>query len=191
MDEDYILKLKQGRSGCSGVTLREILKHLRSEYATMDDVVYEDLMKRFREPINMNALIYKYFRKQQKCQLRSQDSDDPISEKGMMIQLTTHLGKTGLINKQGNKLCNQSEAADKPWDKGKKWFCKAIKELRGEMRLEGAGTTFKANTVVKPTTAKIAYNVLSARWWRPQWPSPTPWTPTLLRSRRSPTELQS
>ena len=69
-----------------------------TEYATMDGVVYKDLMKRFREPPGMDAPIDKYFRKQQECQLRSQDSDDPITDKGMVIQLTTSLGETGLIN---------------------------------------------------------------------------------------------
>ena len=62
IDEDYILELKEGRSGCSGITLLEILKHLRNEYATIDDVVYKGLMKRFREPPDMGALIDKYLR---------------------------------------------------------------------------------------------------------------------------------
>ena len=55
--------MKEGRSGYSDVTLLQILKHLRTEYATMDDVVYKDLMKRFREPPDMDAPIDKYFRK--------------------------------------------------------------------------------------------------------------------------------
>ena len=48
----------------------------------MDGVVYKDLMKRFRKLPDMDAPIDKYFRKQQKCQFRSQDFDDPISERG-------------------------------------------------------------------------------------------------------------
>ena len=157
VDEDYILELKQGRSGYSGVTLIEILKHLRTEYATMDDVVYKDLMNNFREPPDMDAPIDKYFRKQQECHLRSQDADDPISDKGMVIQLTTHLGETGLINKQVTKFKKQ-DAADKTWDKGKKWFRKALKELRDEARLEGADSAFKANAAVKHTTTEAACN---------------------------------
>ena len=98
IDEDYILESKEGQSGYSDVTLLEILKHLRNEYATMDDVVYKELMRRFREPPDMDALIDKYFRKQEECQLRSQDADDPITDKRMAIQLTTHMGETGLIN---------------------------------------------------------------------------------------------
>ena len=158
IDEDYILELKEGRSGYSGITLLAILKHLRSEYATMDDVVYKGLMKRFREPPDMDAPIDKYFRKQQECQLRSQDSDDPVTEKGMVIQLTTHMGETGVINKQVTKFRNQMEATEKTWDKAKKWFRRALKELRDEARLEGADTAFKANAAVKPSTAEAAYN---------------------------------
>ena len=124
----------------------------------MDDVVYKGLMKRFREPPDMDAPIDKYFQKQQECQLRSQDSDDPITDKGMVIRLTTHMGETGLINKQVAKFCNQTEAVDKTCDKAKKWFRKALKELRNEARLQGADTAFKANAAVKPPTAKAAYN---------------------------------
>ena len=106
----------------------------------------------------MDAPIDKYFRKQQECRLRSQDSDDPITDKGMVIQLTTRLGQTGLINKQVTKFRNQTDTADKTWDNAKKWFRKALKELRDEARLEGADTAFKANTAIKPATAKTAYN---------------------------------
>ena len=140
------------------MTLLQILRHLRTEYATMDDVVYTDLMKRLREPPDMDAPIDRYFRKQQECRLRSQDSDDPITDKGMVIQLTTHLGQTGLINKQVTKFRNQTDAADKTWDNAKKWFRKALKELRDETRLEGADTAFKANAAVKPETTQTAYN---------------------------------
>ena len=63
VDEDYILKLKEGRSGYSGITLLENLKHLRTEYATTNGVVYKGLMKRFREPPDMDALINTYFQK--------------------------------------------------------------------------------------------------------------------------------
>ena len=113
IDEDYILELREGRSGYSGRTLLEILKHLRAEYAAMDDVVYKELMARFREPPDMDVPIDKYFRKQEECQLISQDSDDPITEKGMVIQLTTHLSETGLINKQVTKFKKQTEPEEK------------------------------------------------------------------------------
>ena len=157
IDEDYIPELKEGQSGYRGVTLLETLKHLRNGYATMDDVVYKGLMRRFREPPDMDAPIDKYFRKQQECQLRSQDAEDPITDKGMVIQLTTHMGETGLINKQVTKFRNQTLPTDKTWDKAKKWFRKALKELRDEARLEGADTAFKANATIKPSTAKMAY----------------------------------
>ena len=76
----------------------------------------------------------------------------------MVIQLTPHLGETGLINKQVTKFQNQPNAADKTWDKGKQWFCKALKELRNETKLEGADTAFKANVAVKLATNEAVYN---------------------------------
>ena len=158
VDEDYILELKQGRSGYSGVSLLSILNHLRTEYATMDDVVFKDLMSKFREPPDMDAPIDKYFRKQQECHLRSQDADDPITDKGMVIQLTTHLGETGLINKQVTKFKKQT-AAEKTWDKAKKWFRRSLRERRDEAKLEGAGNAFQANAAVKRKFTETADEV--------------------------------
>ena len=45
VDEDYILELKEGISEYSGVSLLDILNHLRTEYAPMTDTVFKDLMK--------------------------------------------------------------------------------------------------------------------------------------------------
>ena len=79
----------------------------------MDDSVYQDLMERFRRPPDMDVPIDKYYRKQEECQLISQDSDDPITDKGMVIMLTTHLSQTGLINKQVTKFKKQSDPTEK------------------------------------------------------------------------------
>ena len=85
INEDYILKKKEGISGYHGRKLFELLQHLCSEYAPMDDLVYQQLMKRFRQAPGMDAPIDRYFRKQEECCILSQDSDDPITEKGMVL----------------------------------------------------------------------------------------------------------
>ena len=147
IDEDYILELKEGISEYSGVSLLQILEHLKTEYAPMDDIVYGALMKRFREPPNMDAPIDKYFRKQEECHLLSQDSEDPITDKGMVVQLTTHMGETGLINKSVTKFRKQTDPANKTWAKGKIWMRKALKELKDEAKLAGQDVDFQANNV--------------------------------------------
>ena len=85
IDKDYILELKEGLSKYSGVKLVAILKHLREEYAPMDDVIYIGLLEKFREPPDLDVPIDKYYRKQQECQLLAADFIDPITDQGLVI----------------------------------------------------------------------------------------------------------
>ena len=48
VDEGFILELKKGLSGYSGSTLLQILTHLKTNYAAMDDSIYNELIARFR-----------------------------------------------------------------------------------------------------------------------------------------------
>ena len=98
VDEGFILELKKGLSGYSGSTLLQILTHLKTNYAAMDDSIYNELMARFREPPDLDQPIDVYFQKQHECKLLSQESVDPITDGGLVIQLTTHMRASGLIN---------------------------------------------------------------------------------------------
>ena len=49
----------------------KLLEHVRKEYAPMDDIVTQKLMRRFREPPDMDTPIDKYYRKQEECLLLS------------------------------------------------------------------------------------------------------------------------
>ena len=142
IEEDFILELKEGLSEYSGVTLLKLLEHVRREYAPMDDIVTQKLMKRFREPPDMDAPIDKYYRKQEECLLFSQDSVDPITDNGMVLQLTTHMGESDIVNKSVTKFRNQTRAADKTWAKGKVWFRKALREMKNEAKLAGQDVSY-------------------------------------------------
>ena len=63
IDENYILKLKQGIHEWNGHTLLDLLTHVCTTYATMDDLVYNNIMKRFAEPTDKELAIDKYFTK--------------------------------------------------------------------------------------------------------------------------------
>ena len=91
VDEDYILELKQGIQEWNGRTLLDLLTHVRSNYATMDDIVYNSITKSFAEPPDMDLPIDKYFTKQEECRLLASNSDNPITDATMVLQLTTHI----------------------------------------------------------------------------------------------------
>ena len=50
IDEEYILKLKEDMHEYDGVTLKEIIAHVKKEYAPMDINVHEKVMEEFAEP---------------------------------------------------------------------------------------------------------------------------------------------
>jgi len=154
VDEGFILELKKGISGYNSCTLLEILAHLRKNYAVMDDAVYNELMTRFREPPNFDEPIDIYFQKQHKCKLLSQDSIDPITDGGLVIQLTTHMSASGLINSSVTKFKNLPLSADKTWEKAKAWMRRALKEKQTESKLEGADASYQANATLRKSDAR-------------------------------------
>jgi len=144
--EEYILELKQGLSEYNDVSLLDLLKHLRDEYAPMTEVIYMGLLANFREAPNLEEPIDVYFAKQQECQLLTADSMDPISDNAMVMQLTTHMGQCGLINTAVTKFKRQPDPADKTWAKAKAWYRRALRDLKAETALEGGDTvTYQAN----------------------------------------------
>ena len=92
IDEDYIVELKQGLSEYDGRTLRELLAHYK-KYGKMDDTVHSKIMETFREAPDLDVPIDKYFAKQEECQKLVVDTDNPINDAAMVLQLTQHLGK--------------------------------------------------------------------------------------------------
>ena len=107
IDEDYILELRQGIQECNGCTLINLLTHVRPNYATMDDLVFNAIMKAFTEPLDMDLPINKYFIKQEDAHLLSSDSDNPITNVAMVLQLTTYISATGIINRSFIKFKRQ------------------------------------------------------------------------------------
>ena len=75
----------------------------------MDNLVYNDIMKRFSEPPDMDLPIDKYFTKQDKYMLLASDLDNPITDTSMVLQLNTHMAVTGTINRSVTKFKRQAE----------------------------------------------------------------------------------
>ena len=118
IEEDYIRKLHNPVSEYVYVTLLELLAHVFTKYVQMDDHLVNAIKERFDEPPDMDALIDKYFVKQEECQTLSNDSDTPITDADMAQKLTTHMGKTNMVHKQNYRFKNLP-AADRTWSKGK------------------------------------------------------------------------
>ena len=61
----------------------------------MDNIFYNSMTKLFAEPPDMDLPIDKYFTKKEECRLLASDSDNPITDATMVLQLTTHMSATG------------------------------------------------------------------------------------------------
>jgi hypothetical protein len=144
IDKDHILELKQGIQEWNGCTLLDLLTHVHTNYAAIDDLVYNEIMKGFTEPPNMDLPIDKYFTKQDKCQLLASDSDNSISDTEMVLQLTTYMCATGMINRSVTKF-KRHAAPDKTWKKGKTWFRCNLKAIADEAKAAGIEPGYQAN----------------------------------------------
>ena len=114
----------------------------------MDDLVYNNIMKRFAEPPDMDLPIDKYFTKQDKYMLLASESDKPISNAAMILQLITHMAATGMINRSVTKFKRQAKP-DKTWKKGKIWFCHDLKAITDEAKVAGIESGYQPNMSVK------------------------------------------
>ena len=125
----------------------------------MTEVIHMRLLENFRAAPNLEEPIDVYFAKQQENQLLTADSMDPISDNAMVMQLTTHMGQSGLINQAVTKFKRQTDPAEKSWAKAKTWYRRALRDLKAETDLEGGdAVTFQASGAVRsaagPTEAR-------------------------------------
>ena len=98
VNEEYIMELHQGVLQYDGLTTSELLEHIFSNYARIDDALIIKNKREFEAPPDLSCPIDVYFRKQEECQRVAADSKIPISEAEMVLQVQTHLGATGLVN---------------------------------------------------------------------------------------------
>ena len=92
------MELRQCVLQYDGVTTSELLEHIFSNYAKIDDAVIIKNKREFEAPPGLSRLIDVYFRKQEECQRLAANGEIPISEAEMVLQVQTRLGVTGLIN---------------------------------------------------------------------------------------------
>ena len=140
----------------------DLLTHVRSNYATMDNIVSNTITKFFAEPPDMDLPLDKYFTKQEECRLLASDSDNPITNATMVLQLTTHMSATGIINRSVTRFKRQGKP-EKTWMKGKTWFRRDLKTISDESKGAGIEPGYQANMSIKnPSPQDEARNDVAA-----------------------------
>ena len=152
IDEDYVVELKEGVREYDGRKLRDLLKHLR-KYAKMDDDVHLAIMDRFREAPNMELPVDKYFAKQEECRRLVADTENPLTEAALVMQINQHLGKIPGLSKRVIKF-KKKPVDQRKWDDAKDYYREAIEDLEDENKALGEEPEMQANAVVQAQQAE-------------------------------------
>ena len=100
-------------------SLFELIKHVKTKYATLDDHVLEDILAVFAEPPDLSVPIGVYFERQEECQQQAEESDDPITitDGDMVRMLQKHTGDSGTLTKKRVKF-DKRDKAEQTWLNG-------------------------------------------------------------------------
>ena len=80
VSEEYYMELRQGVLQYDGVSTLELLEHIFTNYARIDDALLIKNKREFEAPPNLSRPIDVYFKKQEECQRLAADGEIPISE---------------------------------------------------------------------------------------------------------------
>ena len=130
----FILELCKGSCRYDGSTTYDILEHVFTNYARIEDTLILKNRKEFEEAPDLLLPLDIYFKKQGDYQKLTADGEVPINEIDMVLQLHTHVGSTGMISAKYAPWKKKS-LTDRGWKYGKKYFRAALKEVLEITRL--------------------------------------------------------
>ena len=119
----------------------------------MDDIVHKSIMDRFEEAPNMDLPIDKYFAKQEECRRMVADTDNPITDAGMVMQITQHLGRIAELSKKVVKF-RKRPADTRKWPDAKVYFREAVEDLEDENKALGLEPDLQANAAISTRQAE-------------------------------------
>ena len=142
----HIKELRQGYSEYNNRSLFELIEHVKTKYAMLDDQVLEDIMVVFAEPPDLSVPIDVYYEKQEECQRQAEVSDDPIKDGDMVRMLQKHMGDSGTLTKKKTKF-DKKDTADRTLANGKEFSCGALEDLEKEAKCAANGKEFSCGAL--------------------------------------------
>ena len=141
IDDVYYAALDDPTEGLNAVTLRDLVAHIRSTYATISQPDIDDNMVEFHTGIDAQLPLAVYTRKQEKCQTFALDAGIPISEATMVST-----GTKAAINCGGMELAwrewKRRPLADQTWNNWKTHWTAAFAESRDITRMTAGDRAF-------------------------------------------------
>ena len=156
VSEEYYMELRQGVLQYDGVSTSELLEHIFTNYARIDNELLINNKREFKAPPDLSGLINVYFKKQEEFQRLAADGKIPIIEAETVMQVQTHLGATGIVNTKYLAWKNKA-AAELKWAPAKKYLCVAISDVEelNKLTTGEAGLTANAAVADKSINKKV------------------------------------
>ena len=101
----------------------------------------------------MDLPIDKYFAKQEECRMLVADTENPITDASMVLQLTQHMGKVAPLTKKTVKF-KKKDATLRTWKLAKEYFCDLIEDMDDENKAMGNEVEHQANAVITTSQAE-------------------------------------
>ena len=145
--EDYYLELNTGILRYDRPTVYDLLTHVFSNYAKLDDHLVIFNKKEFEEAPDFTRPIDIYYKRMEDFQKLVTDGEVPITEAKMVVQLQTHLGATGMMN--GKYLKWKSKPLhNRGWKPAKIWFRNALNDVDAINKLTAGEAGLTANAAI-------------------------------------------
>ena len=141
------MELRQGVLQYYVVSTLELLQHIFTNYARIDDALLIKNKRGFEANTDLSRPIDVYFKKQEECQRLAADGEIPISEAKIVMQVQTHLRSTEIINTK-YLACKKKAASERKWAPAKKYFCAVISNIEELNKLTTAKAGLTENAAV-------------------------------------------
>ena len=145
--EDYYLELNAGVLCYDGSTVYDLLTHVFTNYAKLNDHLVISNKKEFEEAPDFTRPIDTYYKRMEDCQKLAADGEVPITKAKMVVQLQTHLGATGMMNGKYLKW-KMKPINSRGWKPGKIWFRDALNDVDAINKLTAGEAGLTSNSAV-------------------------------------------
>ena len=147
IDDVYYAALDDPTEGLNGVSIQQLIAHVRYNYAHISQPEIDANMADFHQGIDAALPLAVYTRKQERCQTFALDARVPISEATMVTTGTKAALQCGGMTLAWREW-QRRPSNDHTWNNWVSHWTAAFTEARDISRLTSSDTTFGANAAV-------------------------------------------
>ena len=109
IEECYIEELRKGYSKYNNCSLLNLLEHVNTKYASLDNHVLKYIMERFIKVTDLAVLLDEY-KKQAEYQRQVKNTNHKTKDADIFLKLQEHMGTSGALTQKKIKFGKKSKA---------------------------------------------------------------------------------